>query len=342
MSKFSVFRGLLLTFAGSVLLSGCSDNGTGVKDYGENSVSEQRSAEAYNPNPSASDEQIAALSRGVNQFGLNLFETLGDKGENVFFSPYSVASALTMVYGGTDGEVASELEQTLGMSTLAPSVVHEAHNWVGLELGTRGEGAQGREGEGFSLNVNNLLWGERTYQFRDPFLDILAVNYDCGVRTVDFINEPEGSKNLINSWVEEKTNGKIKNLINSLSSDTRMVLTNTVYFDAAWLNKFDKDYTCEKKFRRSESDSVEVKFMRVPRGSFAYGEGVDFQAVEMPYSGEEIAMTVILPSGDLDQFAGSLDEAKLSSIISALEVTPVELEIPKFSFTYGTESFKEQ
>lgn len=332
----------MLTFAGSVLLSGCSDNGAGLKDYGENTVSEQRSAEAYNSNPSASDEQIAALSRGVNQFALNLFGTLGGEGENVFFSPYSVASALTMVYGGTDGVVASELEEVLGISVLAPSAVHEAHNRVGLEFQTRGEGAQGREGEGFSLKVNNLLWGERTYQFKEPFLDILAVNYDCGVRTVDFINEPEGSKNLINSWVEDKTNGKIKNLIDFLSSDTRMVLTNTVYFDAAWQAKFSKDCTYEKEFMKSDSDSVRVKFMREPNGSFAYSEGEDFQAVEMPYSGGEIAMTVILPSGDMDQFVSSLDETKLSSIISALEVAQVELEVPKFSFTYGTKSLKEE
>ncbi|MFP4163721.1 MAG: serpin family protein [Chitinispirillaceae bacterium] len=342
MLKTNVVGSVLVVFAGSVLLSGCSDNGTGVKDYEDNVVAEQRSAKAYNSDPSASDDQIADLSRGVNQFGLDLFGVLGEQEQNVFFSPYSVASALTMVYGGTDGDVASELEQVLGISSLAPSWVHEVHNRVGLELQTRGEGAQGREGEGFSLNVDNTLWGEKTYQFREPFLDILSVNYDCGVRTVDFINQPVESKDLINSWVEDRTNGKIENLIKELSVYTRMVLTNTVYFDAAWQAKFSRDYTHEKMFKRSESDSVQVEFMREPTGSFAYSEGEDFKAVEMPYSGGEIAMTVILPKGDLDQFAVSLDETKLSSILSALELTQVELEIPRFSYTYGTKSFKEE
>ncbi len=327
----------LLAAVSICFVAGCSNDGTGLDNDNRAQIIEQRSSKVYEINPSVTDAQIQTLSAGINSFGLSMLGELQGGDGNIMISPYSIAAALTMVYGGTEGELATQMEAVLGMSSLTPDAVHTVHNRLSLDLQARGAGASGREGEGFTLNVNNALWGDQTQQFKPGYLDLLSSNYNCGINTVDFINQPEESRVLINKWVEDRTNGKIKDLIAQLSSDTRMVLTNTVYFDAAWATEFDPALTTKEKFKK-ESDSVEVDFMKMD-GYLPYYESPKLQAVDIPYDGGEIVMTVVLPKGEMGDFLSSFGPADMAAMDPSLELrTGVRISIPKFSFTFGTKS----
>jgi serpin B len=212
--------------------------------------------------------------------------------------------------------------------------LHPAFNWLDNELARRGEGAEGRDDAGFRLNVVNAIWGQQDYEFRVAFLDTLAENYGAGLRILDFINEPEPSRVTINDWVSEQTEDRINNLIppGGITSLTRLVLTNAIYFNAAWEHKFTEEATTDLPFYLLDSRSITVPMMKQTE-NFGYAAGGDYQAVEMPYDGGELSMVVVLPSeGEFKEFEDGLDYEQVKRIIDNLNDRRVELTMPKFEF----------
>jgi len=287
--------------------------------------------------PEVSEGDLALLTEGNSAFAFELYQALrqqeDNQDDNLFYSPYSISVALAMTYAGARGDTAEEMADILRF-LLDQNSLHPAFNWLDTELASRGEGAQGADGEAFRLNIVNAIWGQKDYSFLTEFLDVLAENYGAGLRVLDFINETEKSRITINDWVSDQTEGRIPDLIPQgvIDALTRLVLTNAIYFNAAWEYPFDKKTTANGPFYLLDGGQVSVPMMKQTE-SFGYTEGDGYQAVELLYDGGELSMVILLPaSGDFGAFEQGLEAQGVSDIISDLQPAEVGLTMPKFKF----------
>jgi serpin B len=283
--------------------------------------------------PQARSDDLTVLVEGNSGFAFDLYQALREKEGNLFYSPYSISLALAMTYAGARGDTEQEMADTLHF-LLAQDDLHRAFNALDIELASRGEGAQGRDEQGFRLNIVNAIWGQRDYPFLDEFLDTLAENYGAGLRLLDFIKAPEESRITINEWVSDQTEERIKDLIpqGAIDSLTRLVLTNAIYFNAAWQYPFDENDTRDGTFYLLGGSEITVPMMHQTE-DFSYAEGDGYQMVQLPYDGRELAMVILLPrSGQFEAFEGSLDAQQVAAMIHDLERRQVILTMPKFEF----------
>jgi len=283
--------------------------------------------------PEVNESELATLVDGNSAFAFNLYQQLRDEEGNLFYSPYSISLALAMTYAGARGETEQQMADALRF-TLPQNQLRPAFNALALELDSRGEGAKGKDGEGFRLNIVNAIWGQKDYQFLAAYLDTLAVNYGAGLRVLDFVGAPEESRVTINDWVSQQTEDRIEDLIppGLINPATRLVLTNAIYFNAAWLYPFEEDLTGDGVFHLLDGSEVTVSMMRQTE-SLGYAEGDGYQAVELPYDGNELSMVILLPaSGQFETFEAALDAAQVEGIIGSLDNREVSLTMPKFEF----------
>ena len=283
--------------------------------------------------PGVSEADLSALVGGNSAFAFDLYQALRETDGNIFYSPYSISLALAMTYAGARGETAQQMSDTLHY-VLPQKSLHPAFNSLDLGLSRRGEGAKGKDDKGFRLNVVNAIWGQRDYQFLASFLDLLAENYGAGLRVLDFINAPEESRITINDWVSDQTEGRIEDLIPQGLIDvmTRLVLTNAIYFNAAWLHSFSEDVTRDGLFHLLDGKEITVPMMKQTE-SFGYADGEGYQAVELPYDGRELSMVILLPkAGQLEAFENMLNLRQVDGIIAGIEYRQVALTMPKFEF----------
>ena len=282
---------------------------------------------------SAGGADLTGLVDGNSAFAFDLYQALRVEDGNLFYSPHSISLALAMTYAGAGGQTASQMADTLRFS-LTQDQLHPAFNALDQELASRGEGAQDRDGERFRLNIVNAVWGQQGHEFREAFLDVLAESYGAGVRPADFREAPEESRTAINDWVAESTEDRIKDLIppDVITPLTRMVLTNAIYFNASWMFPFDESGTRNHPFHLLDGGSIDVPMMRTEE-EFLYAEGDGYQAVDLPYVGHELSMTIMLPDrGRFGEFEESLDANLVNQIIANLGFRYVTLDLPKFEF----------
>ena len=284
-------------------------------------------------NPDVSQTNLTTLVAGNSEFAFDLYQAIRNADGNLFFSPHSISLALAMTYAGARGDTEQQMADTLRFA-LPNTQLHPAFNWLDIELGKRGEGAKGKDSEGFRLNIVNAIWGQENYEFLTQFLDVLAENYGAGLRSLDFIEAPEQSRITINEWVSDQTEGKIEDLIPQglIHSLTRLVLTNAIYFNAAWQYPFEEEMTKDGAFYLLDGSEVTVPTMRQTE-NFGYAEAEGWQAVELPYDGRELSMVIFLPRTDnFKSFEASLDYQRVDSLIKVFEYRRVNLTMPKFEF----------
>ena len=283
--------------------------------------------------PQVSQTVLDSLSRGNSEFAFDLYRALAAADGNLFYSPYSISVALAMTYAGARGETEEQMADTLRF-LLPQQDLHPAFNDLDIELDRRGEGAAGKDGGEFRLNIVNAIWGQKDYSFLPEFLDVLAENYGAGLRLLDYISHPEESRIIINEWVSDQTEGRIEDLVpqGAISSLTRLVLTNAVYFNAAWMYPFNEDATSDGPFYLIDGGELRVP-MIAQTESFGYAEGDGYQALELPYDGGELSMVILLPdSGSFDEFEKSLDVGLVNGTVGDLVFQKVALTMPKFEF----------
>ncbi|MGI5864097.1 MAG: serpin family protein [Myxococcales bacterium] len=286
--------------------------------------------------PSVPASDAAELTRGNQAFAVDLYKSLREPGRNLLTSPHSVSVALAMAWAGARGETESQMASALHF-TLPQARLHAAMNALDQALNSRGQGATGHDGEPFRLRVVNAAWGQSTYQFEQPYLDTLAVNYGAGLNLLDFAGDPEASRLTINDWVAFQTEDRILDLLpsGSITPLTRLVLTNAVYFSAAWAEPFDPANTADAPFTLLDGTRISVPTMNATE-ALRYAEGEGYKAVELPYDGNELAMVAIVPTGDFTAFEDSLDGAGLSAIFAALAERDTELSMPRFTFEWDS------
>jgi serpin B len=301
-----------------------------TQEYGQ----ELKSGKKYDASPDASYSDMEALASGNNEFALALYRQLSASDDgNLFFSPYSLSVALAMTYAGAEGATKEQMAETLNF-ILEEEDLHAAFNKLAIELAKRGEGNKNKDEKGFKLSIANAIWGQVEYAFLDEYLDTLAVNYDAGLRLLDFAADPEACRKTINDWVSKQTEGKIEDLIKEgiISEMTRLVLTNAIYFNAAWEFPFETFRTADGTFYLPDGSSVTVAMMHQTE-DFNYAEGDGYQAVELKYDGNELSMLIILPEdGNFEQFKTTFDAEKLDVIIGEMHIADVILTMPKFEY----------
>ena len=276
---------------------------------------------------------IKRLVSGNNAFAVALYQALRSKQGNLFFSPYSISAALAMTYAGARGETEKQMAQALHLE-LSQADLHPSFKALAEELAKRGQGAKGKDEKGFRLNVVNALWGQEGYEFLPAFLSLLAADYGAGMERVDY-SLPEEARAKINNWVSDQTEKRIQDLIPSgaLNTLTRLVLTNAIYFNAAWATQFEPSATQDGTFTLLDGSQVTVPMMR-QTGSFLYAKDSGLLAVELPYDGYELSMVILLPeAGKFEGTEASLNGAQLEALLAGLSPQQVALTMPKFEFT---------
>lgn len=282
------------------------------------------------PSQAAFDD-MKALPASNNAFAVDLYQKLHTQEGNLFFSPYSISVALAMTYAGARGETESQMASTMHFD-LPQDRLHPAFNALNTELLKPSEG---EEEPGFTLNIANALWGQEGFGFSQEFLDTLALNYGAGMQAVDYSN-PEKARQTINQWVEDQTKDKIKDLIPQGSVDemTRLVLTNAIYFKAAWFHPFDESETSDQPFYLLDGSEVTTPMMHQTT-SLEYFKGEGYEVIELFYEGHGYEMLIIMPEkGTFSEFEQSLDAAKLEFILGQFpteRIAPqIDLTMPKF------------
>ena len=272
------------------------------------------------------------LATGNTRFAFDLLGRLKDQPGNLFVSPYSLSTALAMTYAGARGETADQMAATLHFDQ-PPGPLSAAFAEMDRRL------LAGPEPRPYSLSIANALWGQEGDQFAPEFQTLLETHYRAGLRLVDF-RSSERARSRINAWVEEKTGGKIRDLLRppSPSSDTSLLLTNAIYFRSAWASPFSKAATRDEAFRGGEGREVQVPMMH-RTGRLAYLDGDAFQAVEIPYEGNRLALMVLLPKAvdGLAAFADSVSANSLSDWSGRMQPRPVDLALPRFRIETGIE-----
>ena len=233
------------------------------------------------------DPKVEAIVKENTTFALDLYKALQEREENVFFSPYSISSALAMTYAGAKGETAQQMAQTLHF---ASEQLHADF----CALATALKAAQ--QSAGISLKIANALYPQKNYPFLDAFLNLISQNYEAEVTALDYMQNPEAARNTINGQVAAQTEGKIQELIpaGELNDLTRLVLANAIYFKGDWAHPFECGKTTTAPFWLSPERSCQVPMMRQTQ-TLAYANMEDLQALELPYAGEHLSMLILLP-----------------------------------------------
>jgi serpin B len=271
-------------------------------------------------------------------FAFDIYKRLILEKSNLIFSPASISIALAMTYAGAAGTTATEMAQTLHF-TLPPAQLYPAFNALDQALASRGQGQLGADGGPMRVNIVNALWAERTYTFRSDFLDTLAANFGAGLNLLDFINAPEPSRATINQWVAAQTADKIPELLAKGTIDpyTCLVLTNAVYFNAAWKTPFDPNNTYDSSFTLLDGSSVNAKFMGAHLTGIPALQGTNFVAAALPYADDRLSLLVVLPdAGQFSQVEASLDATTLGTLVTGLTSQQILLTLPRFKIETGT------
>ncbi|MEM2356013.1 MAG: serpin family protein [Candidatus Bathyarchaeia archaeon] len=267
-----------------------------------------------------------------NFFAFDLYQSLQGTGENRIFSPFSVLLSLGMAYAGARGETEQQMANMLRFK-MPQASLHAAVKEYLHELAARDKS----EAE---LYIVNALWLQVGYTLLEDFLKTLAMDYGVEPRYLDFAHQSEPSRQEINKWISEKTRGKIENLIppGGITSLTRFVLTNAAYLKAAWRFPFHEEDTYDGDFYLLNGQTVKVAMM-CQLAPFKYSKLSEVQAILLPYEGKGLAMLVLLPKFEMfEQFEKKLDRQFFTEILKSLSLTMVHLEMPKFTFEWGTYS----
>jgi len=271
------------------------------------------------------------ITAGNNAFALELYAKLRGEQGNLFFSPYSISTALAMTYAGARGQTATQMAQVLHFPASADrGQFGSAFGQIIKDLNKRG-----RKGA-YNLTVANALWGQKGYGFLKEFLKSAETNYDGRLSEVDFVAATEAARKTINTWVEKQTKDKIKDLIGAgvLDSMTRLVLTNAIYFKGNWARQFKKDQTKDAPFTLADGREIQAPMMN-QTAEFGYMETDTFQGLELPYVKDELSMIILLPKAHdgLAELEKTLTAENLSAWQGRLFRREVIVSIPKFKAT---------
>lgn len=276
-----------------------------------------------------SPADLESVVTGDALMGLALLGELAGE-DNFMISPYSIATALSMLHPGARGATAEEIAAVLNLEVDA-TTLYEVRAHIDTMLAAEAELPPDDDREPFTIRPANSAWGQGGFPFEEAYLEVLARNFGAGMRVVDFVGDPAGSTDTINSWVEDVTEDRIEDLIppGVVNVDTRLVLVNAIWFKANWLEPFSPEATAPGDFTLLDGSKVTVPLMRTStRGQYVATDG--YEAVRIAYAGDAAMVIMLPPEGT--------SPLELAATLSAADIRPqfgvyqLELTMPKFQF----------
>jgi len=271
-------------------------------------------------------EKLSSLVDSLNMFSFDFYQKISENNKgNIFFSPYSIFVALSMAYEGARGNTSNQMNDIL--------------HFVQNDSETRGSFGKiynmlNQKQIGYKINTANAFWIQQNYPFLSEYIYLLQNYYMAEAGELDFSKNVE-SADVINAWIENQTNGKIKDMIDpsALSEYTRLVLTNAIYFKGLWENQFDPDYTIQTDFKISANETVKVDMMSLSDCVFNYTETDELEILKMPYQGNDVSMIVILSKeNNISVVESFLNAGSLEDWNSSIREIKININIPKFKF----------
>lgn len=280
----------------------------------------------------AADSQFV---RGGSEFTVELFQKLkaATTKENIIVSPFSIQACMALAFTGAKGETANEIASGMKYHSNSPTEVAKEFQNV-LTSYNRGD----------LLKIANKIYIQQGKSIKTDYATMTKEQYHAESEAINFA-ERELAAKTINSWVEKKTAGNIKDLVSSDSVDasTSLVLLNAIHFKGVWKEKFNKEHTQEAKFWLNKDESVQLEFMRQEDNfNFAYFDEYKCMAVELPYKDSDLSMFVVLPfeRDGLKELAKKLKDANLAEMASKLTSSQVVVRLPKFKIEYSVDVSK--
>ncbi|XP_064615337.1 leukocyte elastase inhibitor-like [Liolophura sinensis] len=292
---------------------------------------QQRHTAAKAPVPN----DLSQLTKSMAEFTRNLYNEISKQNpdENLFFSPFSIATALGMTLAGAKGNTASQIIKALKL-TQESDDFHTAFQKLFGEIKTTNAA--------YTLSTANNMFVDQKFKVLDEYLKAIQSSFKSHVTNVNFAQDSEGSRSTINTWVDKETNSKIQDLIPSgvLTAQTVIVLVNAIYFKGNWARKFSSDVTHSKPFQLKNDKKIQVDMM-YQKAKFPLGRltELDCQILELPYVEHDLSMFILLPrrANGLTRLEESLTPAILQSVRSFVSETEVEVHLPKFKLEKGAE-----
>jgi serpin B len=296
-------------------------------------IFEFRSSVARLPSDAATQADLNAVVLADTNFAFRLYHELvaGDE-EELFFSPYSISTALSMAFAGARGETAAQMANVLGVGD-DPNAWHAARNRLELSLADV-SGVQPYQGEALPLTLEptNAIFGQSGYPFKDEFLDTLAANYGAGLQALDISSDPEAARLAINQWVADRTRDRIIELLKQgvIDDMTRAVLVNAIFFKGNWFRQFDPKETRPEPFHMLDGSVHDVETMHLADPKMDYASGDGWEALRLPYWGGA-SMLVILPKeGKFSAIERQVDADFLGALGADLSERQTTLSMPRW------------
>ncbi len=266
------------------------------------------------------------LVNASNSFSFSLLsKSLDGTLQNRMVSPLSVTTALSMTLNGASGTTLTAIQKTLGLDGLTKDEI----NKINLDLAT----ALQKSDPNVVMNIANSIWIRKDFVVLDPFITTNQTYYSAQVSKLDF---NPAAVTTINSWVSEKTNGKIPTILTSIASNEIIFLINAIYFNGKWKYQFETSKTASEQFTCTDKKLVSVPMMKM-ENSFGYSVQSGYKALKMPYGADKFQMVLLLPDAGTtpDKLAASLNSDQWSTLNAALKIkTKVPVWIPKWKFSW--------
>jgi serine protease inhibitor len=295
------------------------------------------SCEKNDPDPQAQEPADLALTQKAldiihsdNEFGIAIFKqahALDSTSVNMFVSPTSIALALAMTYNGANGDTKTAMETTLAKAGLTAEEINEGYKSL--------IGALKSVDQKVLMEVANSIWYKKDFTVLPDFISINQDYYDAEVSSLVF---DATAKNIINAWCNDKTHGRIPEILDAIPPDAIMYLINAIYFKGIWKFEFDKSKTENEPFQLNSGSSLTVPMMKQIT-TVPYVADDKFMMVELPYGRGNFSMVVMLPKEgyNTDDIIGSLSQENWDTWISGMSESNVDLTLPKFTFEYKNE-----
>ncbi len=295
----------------------------------------QDAAPANLPNLAPLSGETRTLVESSNGFALDIFRQVyqANPTENVVLSPLSIDVALHMTTNGASGDTKAEMKQTLGVAEASDAEINQAARDLSAQLLSMDRKV--------TLSLANSIWYRDAFTLQPGFDQLIQTYYDGRIEGLNF--EDLNTKDRVNGWVADKTQGKITNLLEEVKDTDVMYLINAIYFKADWQYRFDPKQTQDAPFYLEEGQEVMVPTMFSEGVKLRSYYGSSFELLDIPYGNGQFSLVILLPhaDGSLAETMGQLNPADLSIWLTEADTLTPQLYLPKFKASFKMDSRKE-
>jgi serpin B len=271
---------------------------------------------------------LVSVVSGDRRLATHLYAELSKVQDgNLIFSPFSIATAFSMVTAGAANKTKAELQSVLS----AGPGWDAARNGLDQSVRTAGQLPEGATP--LELDIVNTPYGQPGFDFETSFIKTLAEDYGAVMKLLDFVADPEAARITMNDDIEDATRGRIADLLpqGSITELVRLVLVNTIFFKGTWIDEFQSSRTLADQFNRLDALTVDVEMMN-GYSRTTYGQGDGWQAVRLGYWGGYSMVVIVPEAGRFREVEGRLGDGLLDEISALRNDHGVSVALPKFDF----------